>query len=232
MLLPHKASGSERRHLELIGEVRGQDAIIVDDIIDSGKTIARCSEALLEAGAARVFAVATHGIFSEESLRIIAVSDVTTVVATNSVPFSVPRDHPVRRKLVVLSAAPVLAHQVAKLARLPPPSLDQMAATFPMTGSFFDQRRSRQLGRSSSSGVVSPLRERAQALHLRAYQEEIGVGGAEGNISDEAEMGSEGSRDADRDADLHADLEACMVDLASCSGPPRSAHDLASLSSG
>ena len=71
------------RHLELIGEVRGQDAIIVDDIIDSGKTIARCSEALLEAGAARVFAVATHGIFSEESLRIIAVSDVTTVVVTN-----------------------------------------------------------------------------------------------------------------------------------------------------
>jgi len=80
--------------------------------------------------------------------------------------------------------------------------------------------------------VVSPLRERVQALHLRAYQEEIGVVGAEGNISDEAEMGSEGSGDADRDADLHADLEACMVDLASCSGPPRSAHDLASLSSG
>ena len=53
-----------------------------------------------------------------------------------------------------------------------------------------------------------------------------------GNISDEAEMGSEGSRDADRDADLHADLEACMVDLASCSGPPRGAHDLASLSIG
>jgi len=73
--------------------------------------------------------------------------------------------------------------QVAKLARLPPPSLDQMAATFPMTGSFFDQRRSRQLGRSSSSGVVSPLRERVQALHLRAYQEEIGVVGAEGDIT-------------------------------------------------
>ena len=98
------------------------------------------------------------------------------MVVTNSVPFSVPRDHPVRRKLVVLSAAPVLAHQashakslktgtsgweagsgswlanadsqVAKLARLPPPSLDQMAATFPMTGSFFDQRRSRHPRRS------------------------------------------------------------------------------------
>eukprot|EP00967_Tisochrysis_lutea_P101649 scaffold152648_cov31-Tisochrysis_lutea.AAC.1 len=217
MLLPHKTyvagEGStriQRRMLELIGSVEGCDAIIIDDILDTGKTISRSTEVLLQHGASRVFAVATHGIFSGTAINDIANSELTTAVVTNSIPFHIPRDHPVRKKLVVLSVAPVLAHEIAKLAEVPPPALDPMAATFPMAGAMFTgpERSGRSRLRGGQTTVVSPIRERVQAMSMSDYDREIGFAGG-GNISDEAEMGSEGS---DEEAAYNAELDAWMLE--------------------
>ena len=59
------------------------------------------------------------------------------VVVTNSIltPLErLPADHPMRRKLVVLSVAPMLAHHIAELSDLPPPDIDPMAPTYAMHG--------------------------------------------------------------------------------------------------
>jgi ribose-phosphate pyrophosphokinase len=220
MLLPHKTyvagEGSERiqrRTLELIGVVDGHDAIVIDDIFDTGKTLTRSTEALLGHGASRIFGVATHGIFSGTALNDFANSRLTTAVVTNSIPFHIPRDHPVRKKLVVLSVAPVLAHQIAKLAGMPAPALDPMAATFPMAGAMFTgpDRPSRARARAGISTVVSPIRERVQAISMGEYDREMGVSAVAdlGNISDEAEMGSDSSGEEMANND---DLDAWMAE--------------------
>ena len=131
----------------------------------------RSYDALLERGARRVFAFATHGLFSAEAFDVIAASGVERVVVSNSVrrrrhrPYpaahsrlSPPRlhsgsaerapDHPIRRKLVVLSAAPTLAHRIAELAGLPPPDVSPEAPTFALTG----VARSRSAEERASSG--------------------------------------------------------------------------------
>jgi len=54
---------------------------------------------------------------------------------TNTLPIVAPKEHPVRRKLTVLSAAPVLAHHICSLADMPPPEgLDPLAPTFALHG--------------------------------------------------------------------------------------------------
>ncbi|MCV5836265.1 ribose-phosphate diphosphokinase, partial [Escherichia coli] len=50
--------------MNLIGDVEGRDCVIVDDMIDTGGTLCKAAEALKERGAKRVFAYATHAVFS------------------------------------------------------------------------------------------------------------------------------------------------------------------------
>lgn len=141
MLLPtREADGSKR--LELIGEVVGREVIIVDSVVDSGGTIARGAAELKARGAARVFAFATHGLFTGSAFDVIAEADVDMVVTTNTVAnvaSALPVSHPARRKLAILSVAPILAHHMAEIAGLPAPEIDPATPVFSMHG-FSDAR--------------------------------------------------------------------------------------------
>ena len=55
--------------IEMVGDVEGKTAIIVDDMISTGGTLVEAAEALRERGATRIFACATHGIFAGDGLR-------------------------------------------------------------------------------------------------------------------------------------------------------------------
>jgi len=141
MLLPTRESDGSKR-LELIGEVAGREVIIVDSLIDSGGTIARGAAELKARGAARVFAFATHGLFTGEAFNVIADADVDLVVTTNTVAnvaSALPVSHPARRKLAILSVAPILAHHMAEIAGLPAPEIDPATPVFSMHG-FSDAR--------------------------------------------------------------------------------------------
>ena len=70
----------------LIGDVVGKRALIVDDLINSGGTVTSAARALMEYGAAEVFACCTHGIFSGEALERITDSPITELVSTNTLP--------------------------------------------------------------------------------------------------------------------------------------------------
>mgnify|MGYP002346575666 FL=1 len=81
-----RANVSEVMHL--IGDVRGKDCIIVDDMIDTAGTLCGAARALADNGATKVVAVATHGVFSGPAAQRIAESPLHEVVVTDSIPLS------------------------------------------------------------------------------------------------------------------------------------------------
>ncbi|HEV8384616.1 MAG TPA: ribose-phosphate pyrophosphokinase, partial [Candidatus Acidoferrales bacterium] len=74
--------------MNLIGDVKGRPALIIDDIIDTAGTLVKTAEALLKEGATRVFAACTHPILSGPAVERISKSELEEVVVTNSVPLS------------------------------------------------------------------------------------------------------------------------------------------------
>ncbi len=72
--------------MTLIGDVRGSDTIIIDDLCDTGGTIIKAAELLKKEGANRVFVVITHPVFSGNALKNIGNSVIDEMVITNTVP--------------------------------------------------------------------------------------------------------------------------------------------------
>ena len=70
----------------VIGEVAGKRAVIVDDIIDTGGTLAAAAQTVLDEGAKKVYAVASHGLFSGNAFEILSASPLAGIVVTDTVP--------------------------------------------------------------------------------------------------------------------------------------------------
>jgi ribose-phosphate pyrophosphokinase len=70
----------------VIGDVKGKTAIIVDDIIDTGGTLAAAAQTVLDEGAESVYAVATHGVFSGDAFETLSGSPLAGIVVTDTVP--------------------------------------------------------------------------------------------------------------------------------------------------
>jgi ribose-phosphate pyrophosphokinase len=79
-------SGDELRGEALVGDVDGKVAIIVDDLISAGNTIARAARACRNRGAARVIACAAHGVFASEANAVLAAAGVDEILVTDSIP--------------------------------------------------------------------------------------------------------------------------------------------------
>jgi len=74
--------------MNIVGDVRGKKAVIVDDIIDTAGTLTSAATAIMNAGAASVSACASHPVFSGKSVHRIEDSPLAHVVVTNTVPLS------------------------------------------------------------------------------------------------------------------------------------------------
>jgi ribose-phosphate pyrophosphokinase len=79
-----RANVSEVMHL--IGDVKGRDCIIVDDMIDTAGTLVNAAQAVMREGARKVVAVASHGVLSGPAAARIADSPLEEVVVSNSIP--------------------------------------------------------------------------------------------------------------------------------------------------
>jgi|TARA_R110002167_G_scaffold233166_1_gene438321 ribose-phosphate pyrophosphokinase len=73
--------------MALIGDVKGKHAILVDDIVDSGGTLCKAAEAILDAGALSVRAYITHGVLSNGASKKIEASKLEELVISDSIPY-------------------------------------------------------------------------------------------------------------------------------------------------
>jgi ribose-phosphate pyrophosphokinase len=96
----------------VVGEVEGRTCIIVDDMIDTAGTITKAADALFDAGAADVIAMATHGVLSDPATDRLKNSRISEVVLTNTLPLT---DDQRFDKLTVLSIAPLIARAIREI---------------------------------------------------------------------------------------------------------------------
>jgi len=74
--------------MHIIGDVKDRDCIIVDDMIDTGGTLCKAAEALKEHGARKIYAYATHPVFSGSAVTNVANSVIDEFIVTDSIPLS------------------------------------------------------------------------------------------------------------------------------------------------
>ncbi|HSE47750.1 MAG TPA: ribose-phosphate pyrophosphokinase [Terriglobales bacterium] len=99
--------------MHVIGDVQGRTALILDDIIDTAGTLVKTGDALLEAGAAKVFACATHPVLSGPAIERIAKSRIEQVIVTNTIPLTEAGKN--EKKIRVLSVAGLMARAIQSI---------------------------------------------------------------------------------------------------------------------
>ncbi|NPB03726.1 MAG: ribose-phosphate pyrophosphokinase [Thermotogae bacterium] len=98
--------------VSVIGEVEGKNVLLVDDIIDTGNTIANASKALIERGALRVLVMATHGLFSGRAREVLGESPIERILITNTV---FRRNRALPEKTQVLDVSGLLAEAIKRI---------------------------------------------------------------------------------------------------------------------
>jgi len=100
--------------MNIIGEVKNKDCVIVDDIIDSGGTIVNAAEALIKKGARDIYVFITHAVLSGEAINKIKKSKIKKLIITDSI------DNAKRvkniNKIQVLSIAPLMAEAIKRIS--------------------------------------------------------------------------------------------------------------------
>jgi ribose-phosphate pyrophosphokinase len=99
--------------MNVIGDVAGRTCLIVDDMVDTGGTLARGARALKEKGAEKVYACCVHGVFAGDAVANICGSDLEQVVTTNSIPLCFDGQQCARIK--VLSVGKLLAEAIKSI---------------------------------------------------------------------------------------------------------------------
>jgi ribose-phosphate pyrophosphokinase len=95
----------------VVGDVAGKAAVLVDDIIDTAGTLCEAARVVREAGATRVFAAATHGVFSGPAFDRLSDPEIDEIVVTDTIPL--PQDAP--DKIKVLSVADILGRAIRSI---------------------------------------------------------------------------------------------------------------------
>ncbi len=113
-IIDKRRSGpNQAEAMNLIGDVRDKDAIIIDDMIDTAGTLVKAAAALRENGANRIFAVATHAVLSGPAIERIEGSAIERVIVTDTIPLSEAAR--ASAKIGVVSVAPVFAEAISSI---------------------------------------------------------------------------------------------------------------------
>jgi ribose-phosphate pyrophosphokinase len=98
--------------MNIIGDVTGRTAILIDDIIDTAGTIALAANALKEAGAGDIYACCTHPVLSGPAIERLEASPIIEIVVTDTIPLREPIG---TSKLRVLSVAPLMGEAIVRI---------------------------------------------------------------------------------------------------------------------
>jgi ribose-phosphate pyrophosphokinase len=110
----HRSAGVVTGSL-FVGDVAGATALVIDDLISTGGTLVRAARAARQAGAQRVIALVTHGLFMPGAAAAVADAAIDRLAVTDTVPpFRLGADAPLD-KIDVVSAAPLFAEAIRRL---------------------------------------------------------------------------------------------------------------------
>ena len=99
--------------MHLVGEVRGRDTVVIDDMIDTAGTLVQAVGALAREGARRILACGVHPVLSGPAIERIKAAPIEETVVTNSIPVSPDKQQAGR--LTVLSVAPLLGEAIRRI---------------------------------------------------------------------------------------------------------------------
>jgi ribose-phosphate pyrophosphokinase len=99
--------------MNIIGDVKGKNVILIDDMIDTAGTIVNAAKALKEIGAKEVYACCTHGVFSGPAASRIKDSEITELVVLDSINLS--QDMKALEKVTLLSVAPAFSEAIRRI---------------------------------------------------------------------------------------------------------------------
>ncbi|MEP7158910.1 MAG: ribose-phosphate pyrophosphokinase [Chloroflexota bacterium] len=100
--------------LNVIGEVKGKRAIIVDDEIDTASTLMEIERALIREGVTEIYACATHGVLSDPATDRLRNSEIREIVLTDTIPLPASKHLP---QIKVLSVAPLIGEAIQRIHR-------------------------------------------------------------------------------------------------------------------
>lgn len=112
IIAKRRPTPNESEVVEVIGDVDGKQAILVDDMIDTAGSITAGTQALIDRGAKEVYACCTHALLSGPAVNRLANSPITEVVVTDTIPLKPEMQ---LDKFTVLSVAPLLARVIAHI---------------------------------------------------------------------------------------------------------------------
>ena len=112
IIAKRRTGPNESEVIEVIGDLDGKRAIMLDDMIDTAGTVANGARVLEERGAVSVHVAATHGLFSAPAVERLSTNLVESVVVTDTIPL--PADRRLE-KMVTLSVAPLLAEAISRI---------------------------------------------------------------------------------------------------------------------
>lgn len=105
-----KANVAEAMHV--IGEIKGKNAILIDDIIDTGGSITEAANALQKLGAKKIFACCTHAVFSGPAMERIKESVIEKMIVLNTIPLT---EEKALDNITVISVAPIFAEAITRI---------------------------------------------------------------------------------------------------------------------
>jgi len=109
-----KGHGETAELVEIIGDVAGRDAVVVDDFTISAGTLVEAANQLVARGARSVTAVVTHGVFAEGSMERLDRSPIERLIATDSIE---TQPVPLSPKVSIVSVAPLFADAIGRIHR-------------------------------------------------------------------------------------------------------------------
>ena len=112
ILAKRRPEPNQVKVVEVIGDVKGKRCIMIDDMIDTGRSVVIGAEAIFEDGAIEVMACCTHAVFSGNAPALLQDSIVSKVVTMDTVPLPAEKQFP---KLTVLPIAPLLGEAIKRI---------------------------------------------------------------------------------------------------------------------
>jgi ribose-phosphate pyrophosphokinase len=106
----HRKRANEIASMQLIGDVKGADVILVDDLIDTGGTLCKAAQLIMDKGANSVRAVVTHPVLSGKAYENISNSVLTELLVTDTIPSKQACD-----KIKILSVAELFAKAIGRI---------------------------------------------------------------------------------------------------------------------